>query len=120
MTRIFLLLALLLMSACKSAAPVIMSAEMLGASADPTAVARTNLRQTFIQGEVAFKGEIMTTDGIPVLQQEVGAGSMLYVDRDLDVTIKGPVGTPVPASVLVLFPRPGEVERFDIVVSAPD
>lgn len=109
-----LLIPLLLCLGCQSA--VIFSAEALSVSNEPIAVARTNLKQTFIQGEAAFRYEAMTSAGIPIIADQVEAGKLLYHDSEADVTVVGPIGTPVPASVLALFPRVGELERYGIVV----
>ena len=109
-----LLIPLLLCLGCQAA--VIFSADAYSATDESIAVARTNLKQTFMQGEVAFSYEVMTSIGIPIVADRVQAGHMIFIDKDAGVEITGPVGTPVPASVLTLFPRPGELEQYGIVI----
>lgn len=108
-----LALTLALAASCQSVAPVIVSAQVSGAGA-PVAVARTNLRQTFIMGSANFTGEIMTADGIPIFVHNVSEGTQLYIDRDEGVRIEGPIGTPLPAAAKVLFPRPGEAAALGV------
>lgn len=98
---------------CQFAAPVIFSAQVDGPPS-PVALVRTNLRQTYIQGGADFAAEAMTTDGIPIFVHQVSAGIQLYIDKDADVRLESPIGTPLPSSARALFPRPGEADALGI------
>lgn len=119
MSRIYLAAILLALTAC-AGAPVIVSAHLAPDAAVPGAIARTNLRQTLVVAHVEFTGEIMTADGFPVAVHHVEKGVQLYIDRDADVRIEVPIGTPLPASAAALFPRPGEAEALGLVFSEPE
>lgn len=113
------LLALILFAcvSCQFAAPVIFSAQVDGPPS-PVALVRTNLRQTYIQGGADFAAEVMTTDGVPIFVHQVSAGFQLYIDKDADVRLESPVGTPLPAGARVLFPRPGEADALGVTFEA--
>lgn len=112
MNRLFALILFACVS-CQSAAPVIFSAQVNGPPS-PVALVRTNLRQTYIQGGADFAAEVMTTDGMPIFVHQVSAGIQLYIDKDADLRVESPIGTPLPSSAQVLFPRLGEAAALGV------
>lgn len=106
------LLAGLLLAGC--ATPLIITAQV-DTGGSTAAVARTNLRQWYLRGgEATFLFETMTEAGIPIFLYSVSEGAQLYIDRDADIRIESEIGTPLPASAKVLFPRPGEAAALGI------
>ena len=104
-------------SAMSGPSPVMVDVRVSANDGGIVAFARSNLRQTLVGAVSQVDTRLLDSDsGIPLVVHAVEPGRILFIDRDLDISVNVLWGEPLPPSVLLLFPAEEELELYPISI----